>query len=230
VAVLLEAVGHCETLAEIRSRLSQTAATIIGQFDKARHQAPGSPGVVAASEAAAAARRKYAELRGTLAQVLRGAEMTPETAAIAAESGIKDAARQLDAALREPCSWLDQQEEAARVRVLAGDINASLMRQIETAPARSSSLEDFKVQFAAWRRRADDCLEKSRKAAARLPGGVPEATEEICRKLLETRQQLEGHVAFLKGRETRIVMYFLVGLGVVILLIVAVVVAAVLMR
>lgn len=227
---LADATAQWEAIADLRSGLSQAVAALVGRFDEARRQPPGSPGAMAIAEAATRDRAKAAELRASLSEAINGAKAAREVAAIVKESGVIEALRQLDAAVREPCAWLDGQREEGKIRQRVGDIEVALQRQIESAPPMGSNLETFKGQFRTWCRQAEQCLEKTRKDAARLPVGLPESTEALFRELGDTRRRLETHLKKLERGEKMVVAWFLGGLGIVVLVVIVAVVIAIARR
>lgn len=227
---LANATAQWEAIADLRSGLSQAAAALVGRFDEARRQPPGSPVAMAIAEAATRDRARAAELRAALVEAINGATAAPEISAIVKETGVIEALRHLDAAVREPCAWLDGQRQEGKIRQRIGDIEAALQRQIEAAPPTGSNLESFNRQFRTWGRQAEQCLEKTRKDAARLPVGLPDSTEALFRGLADTRRHLESHLKKLERGEKMVVAWFLGGLGLVVLVVVLTVVIAIARR
>lgn len=219
VATLLTATAHCAGIAEVRGRLSRAAATIVDQFEGGRRHPDGSPGRLAAEKAATAARAQYAAARAELVQAIQGASAVPETAGLVRESRAVEALRQLDAAVREPCQWLAQQSEAARVKSAAGEIEAKLNQTIEAAPLQEHDREEFDRLFASWQRQMEKSLHSARKAVAQLPGGCPASTEEVIGRLTQTRKLLEAHRRTLVKRELWIIFFVLGGVILLVLLI-----------
>jgi hypothetical protein len=224
VATLLAATAHCAAIAEIRGRLSRAAATVVAQFEGGRGQPDGSPGRVSAEKTATVARGEYVKARAELVQAIQGASAVPEVAGLVKESHATESLRQLDAAIREPCQWLSQQAEAARVRAVAGEIEANLNRVIEAAPLKESDREAFDQLFATWKRQADETLQSARKAVARLPGGAPPTTDAVIGLLTKTRGQLEMHRSRLVTRERLIIGAVLGGVAVLVLFIVGLII------
>lgn len=227
VSVLLESTAGCEGLSDLKRRLGQATATVVGRVEEARRQIPESPGCLATIEVAKEARAKFHDLRNNLIASLKAASATPEASAIVEESGVRDALRQFDEAVREPGAWLDKQEEMARIRAAAAEIEAKVLRVIEKAPEMSGEKEVFQRRLKEWKQLAEQSLEKYRKRAARLPGGVPESTAAIFERLQATRQDREGYLKRLQQREKNIVAGFIIGLVVVVLLLIVGVIAAV---
>lgn len=207
VAKLLESTVPCEALGELRSQLSRAAATLVGSVEEARrHSAAGG---ATSLEEATRDRERYTELRASLNAIIKSATSTPEATAIVVESGVKDVMGKLDAATQESCLWLDQQADLAATRHEAAKIEAALQKQIEAAPAKGSNKEDFERQLRIWKRSTEQCLEKARRRAASLPGGVPASTADAIQKLCDTRQHQEAHLKELKWREKLILLIFL---------------------
>jgi hypothetical protein len=228
VSILLDSMAHVMAIREIRGQASQAVATLVWRYEDARKHQPGSAGQIASVEAAMAARNRYVELRSALMRSMKGGCTTTEGAALVAESGAKDALRKLDAAMQEPCTWLEEQRQLALVRAASGEIEAAVRRQIEAAPDKGRSLEEFARKLKTWKKLAEDCLENGRRKATALPGGTPESTEAIFQRLHAKREELERHRDSLKRREKLFVGYFLIGLGVVVLLLVGALVVAML--
>jgi hypothetical protein len=226
VSVLLESTAGCAGLSEFKRRLGQATATVVGRVEEARRQIPESPGFLATIEVAKEARAKFHELRGSLVASIKAASASTEASAIVEESGIKNALRQFDEALREPAAWLDKQEEMARIRAAAAEIEAKVLRVIEKAPERVGEKEAYQRQLREWKQLVEQALERYRKQAAQLPGGVPESTAAMFQRLQATRKDREEYLTSLQRREKMIVAWFIIGLfGVVLLLIIGVVVA-----
>jgi hypothetical protein len=199
---------------------------VVGRVEEARRQIPESPGFLATIEVAKEARAKFHELRGSLVASIKAASASTEASAIVEESGIKNALRQFDEALREPAAWLDKQEEMARIRAAAAEIEAKVLRVIEKAPERVGEKEAYQRQLREWKQLVEQALERYRKQAAQLPGGVPESTAAMFQRLQATRKDREEYLTSLQRREKMIVAWFIIGLfGVVLLLIIGVVVA-----
>lgn len=230
LVALANATAHWEAIADLRSGLSQAAAALVGRFEESRREAPGSPGVMAIVEAATRDRARVAAIRASLVEAINGATAAREVAVIVKESGVVEALSKLDAAVREPCAWLDGQREEGKIRQRVGDIEAALQRQIEAAPPMGSNLETFKGQFRTWGRQAEQCLEVGRRNAARLPVALPESTEALFRGLTDTRRQLDTHLRKLERGEKMVVAYVLGGFGLVVLVVVLIVVFAIVMR
>ena len=230
VSLLLESTAGCEALGELKRRLGQAAATVVGRVEEARRQIPESPGCLATIEVAKEARVKFHNLRNTLVETIRAASATPEASVIVDESGVKDALRQFDDAVREPAAWLEKQAEEARIRVAAAEIEAKVLRVMEKAPAKAGDKEAFQRRLTEWKQLAEQALEKYRKRAARLPGGVPARTEDVFQRLQATRQDLEDHLKSLQRREKMLVAGFIIGLCVVVLLLVVGVIVAVVLN
>jgi len=230
VTVLLESTAGCEGLGELKRRLGQATATLVGRVEEAKRQIPGSPGCLATIEVAKEARAKFLELRESLVASVRAASVTPEASAIVDESGVKDALRQFDEAVREPGAWIEKEEEKRRIREKAAEIEAKVLRVIEKAPEKSREKEVFQRRLKEWKQLAEQVLEKCRKQAARLPGGVPESTAAVFQRLQAVRQDREAHLASLVRGEKLLVAGFIIGLLVVVLLLVVGVVVAVLLR
>lgn len=227
VSALLESTAGCEALSELKRHLGQAAATVVGRVEEARRQIPESPGCLATIEVAKEARARFHELRNSLVASLKAASATPEASAIVEESGVRDALRQFDEAVREPTAWLDKQEEMARIRAAAAEIEAKVLRVIEKAPQMSGEKEVFQRRLKEWKLLAEQTLEKYRKRAARLPGGVPESTAAMFQRLQATRQEREDYLRRLQQREKMIVAGFIIGLAVVVLLLIVAVIVAV---
>lgn len=227
---LANATAQWEAIGDLRSGLSQAVAALVGRFDEARRQPPGSPAAMAIAEAATRDRARAAELRAALVEAVNGATASREVAVIVKESGVVEALRQLDAAVREPCTWLDTQREERKIRQYFGDIEAALQRQIEAAPPMGSNLEAFKNNFRSWCRQAEERLEKARKDASRLPVGLPESTETLFRRLGDTRRALDSHQKKLERGEKMVLAWFLGGLGIIVLVLIVSVMVAVLVQ
>jgi len=231
VSVLLASTAVCAGLADVKRRLGQATATVVGRVEEARRQISGSPGCLATIEVAKEARAKFHELRNAVVAGIRAAAATAEASAIVDESGVKDALRQFDEAIREPGAWLDKQEEMSRIRAAAAEIEAKVRRVIEKAPEKSGEKEAFQRRLKEWKQLAEQALEKYRTRAAKLPGGVPESTAMVFQKLQDVRTDREDYLKALHRKETRLVGAFIVGLvAVVLLLIVGVIVTVVLQR
>lgn len=228
VTSLLDATAQCESLGEYRGRLSRSAALIVGRCDEARGQPFGSPGHAAAVQAADANRREYVEVRTALMQAVRNAATVPEAAALVAELGVKDAVRQLDAAIAEPVRWLDQQAEQARLHAVAADIQAAVLRHVETAPRKSSDREAFENSLKTWKRQSEAVREKARKSATRLPASLAGTIEASFRRLDDTQRQLEAHLDGLRKREKLIILAVVSGIGLVVLVLLGIIVVSVL--
>jgi hypothetical protein len=97
---------------------------------------------------------------------------------------------------------------------------------IEKAPERVGEKEAYQRQLREWKQLVEQALERYRKQAAQLPGGVPESTAAMFQKVQATRKDREEYLNSLQRREKMIVAWFIIGLfGVVLLLIIGVVVA-----
>ncbi len=216
VSALLNATSHFEAMGEYRGRLSQGAASIVRHVDDGKRQPFGSPGYVTAVQAARAARQEYREVRTALTQAVRDAAAVSEVAALVSESGVRQALHQIDTAVSEPFRWLDQQAEVARVREIIGKIEATVLRQVETAPEKTSDREGMQAAVKRWKRQADDTLEKCRQEAAKLPGGVPQTTQALFQQVGQANRDLEAHLKKLKARETVLVLGVVGGVGLVI--------------
>jgi len=211
VAILLESTASCGTLGELRSQLSRAAATLMSSVEESRRIVSG--GGAPSLQDATRDRDRYAELMASLNAIIKTAAATPEATAMVVDSGVQDVARKLDAAVQESCTWLDHQADLAATCKKAAELEAALLRQIEAAPGLGSNLESFEQQVKAWRKPAEDCLEKARRRAAKLPGGVPASTADVIQRLCDTRQRLESHIKHLKWREKQILVVFLAGFG-----------------
>jgi hypothetical protein len=230
VSVLLESTAGCEGLSDLKRRLGQATATVVGRVEEARRQIPESPGCLATIEVAKEARAKFHELRNNLVASMKAASATPEASAIVEESGVRDALRQFDEAVREPGAWLDKQQEMARIRAAAAEIEAKVLRVIEKAPEMSGEKEVFQRRLKEWKQLAEQALEKYRKRAARLPGGVPDSTAAMFQRLQATRQEHEDYLKGLQRREKTIVAAFIIGLFVVVLLLIMGVIVTVMLQ
>lgn len=223
----LNAMLRCQTIGELRSQLSQCAATIVGRVEEARRLPGGSANLGSLAEAANVARKRYAEIHSNLLEHLKVGAAAPEGAAFIAQTGVRDAIRKLGAALQEPCMWLNEQAAASRARALAGDIEAVLLRHVEAAPPLGVNKEAFAAALATWTAKSQDLLEQARRETARMSHGVPSTTEAVIQGLKEKRQELESHLDELKRRERNTVIYVLCGVGAFLLFIVVVIVVAV---
>jgi len=230
VTAMLAATAHYQSIEEYRGRLSQTAAIVIGHVEEARRQPYASPGYSTAVQGAETARAEYTNLRKALVEAVRGGSGVAEVAALVTESGVRDAVRQLDAVVNGPSRWLNEQAERARTQALIGDIEAEVLRHLEAAPRHISDREAFQGQLRKWQRQGDEVLEKSRKAAARLPRGIPATTERVFQSLGEARKQCEAHLNSLRNRERLLVAGVLGGVGLAVMTILGILVVAVLRR
>lgn len=220
VAPLLEAAANCVALAEYRAPLQRSATAITTSYREARGKPADSPAVVNAIRAATAERERYGELRAAAVHAVRSAGAVPEVATLVQNSGITDLIRQLNAAIREPCDWLDQQQTLATARIRIAKIEAALLRVIDGAPRKSNDRDSFDRQSTQWQQEAAQALEKARKAAALLPGGAPASTETIFKTVADTVADLDRHREALTRRERVLVYAVLGGVGVIVLVIV----------
>lgn len=225
-AAILAGAGRLDAIREYRSRLSQTAASLIGFYEQGRTKQADSPAALAAAQAANNARQQFFQLRAPLVESIRAACTTPEVAAIVEESGVKQALAQLDAAIREPSDWLEQQAAIAQHRAFINDVEAGVLRAVESAPKQSNDLEYFREQLAKWRQQASKVVENARSAVAKLPGGMPQSVAEAVKQVTKTQKNLELHLQHLRRREKWLVVYVLGGVGLVFLVIVGIVVVA----
>jgi len=230
VAPLLEAAANCVALAEYRGPLKETADAIVARCREAREKPASQPTVAAVVRAANAERERYGELRAAAVQAVRAAGSVPEVAAIVADSGITDLIRQLNAILREPCEWLDQQTTLADTRARVATIEAALLRVVEGVPRKSSDRDVFGRQFAQWQEQAARAMEKARKAAALLPDGIPDAIDAVFKKVADAIADLERHRESLDWRERMLVYAVLGGVGAVALAIVVTLAIAMALR
>jgi len=226
VAAVLAGTGALEAVRERRSQLSQAATSLVGFFEQGRSQPQDSAATLATVEAANNARHQYAAIRGKLVEAIRSACSTPEVAAIVEESGAKTALAQLDAAIREPCDWLEQQAVIAQHRAAIHEIETAVLRTIESVPKKSKDLEFFRGQRAKWEQQTAKVLERARTAAGRLPGGMPSSIDAAMKRVAGARSELDLHLEHLRRREKMLVVWVLVGVALVVLLIVGVVVVA----
>jgi NAD(P)H-dependent FMN reductase len=230
VAKLLHSVSQCQAVRALQDQSSQVLAALVARIRDADGQPFGSPLYHEAVSAATSAKKAFGKLHEALVEAVKAASSTPEAASLLAEIGGKQKLRELEATAREPCRWVDHQDERARVHAVASDIEAEVMRVIEAAPEQSSSIEAFESRLRGWRKDAEAVLVKCRKKAARLPEGLPEITAPVFARLQDTRQLLEKHLEGLRRREKLVVAYFLIGLGVVVLLVFVGVVVAVVFK
>lgn len=226
VAAILAGTGSLETVRERRSQLSQVAASLVGFYEQGRSKPPDSPATLAAVQAANNARQGYSAIRKTLVEAIRSACSTPEVAAIVEESGAKNALAQLDAAIREPCDWLEQQAVIAQQRAAIHELETAVLRTLESLPKKSTDLEFFRGQRAKWENRTDKVLKRVRTEAGKLPGGMPPSIDAAMNRVASARKDLEFHLQHLRLREKWLVVWILVGVGLVFLVIVGVVVGA----
>ena len=216
----LNAAAACGTLAAKRSQLARTAATVLERVNVARGHQPGSAVSSASANSASTVRQQYRDERAALKDALREAQSVPEVAAIVVEMRAQDVLRQLDATLQEAFDWLDGQAQRERSRAQAAEIEAALLRVIESAPALTSNKDQFEYRLRKWRPLAVDTLEKGRRRAARLAGGTPAETTALLDLLADTRQTHEDHLRSLQQREKKIALYFVIGLAVAVVLVV----------
>jgi len=217
VAPLLEAAANCVALAEYRSPLTESATAIVTRYREAREKPGDSPAGGAAVRAAKAERERYGEIRAAAVQAVRAACTVPEVAALVTESRITDLIRHLNSAIREACDWLDQQDALATTRARVATIEAALLRIVEGAPRKSNDRETFERQATQWQEQAARALEKARKAAGLLPGGVPTSTEAAFTKVADTLAKVEAHRESLVRRERMLVYAVLGGVGAIVL-------------
>ena len=216
---LLDAAVACSTLANKRSQLARTAASVIEKVNTARGQAPGSPESSALARSASVARQQFKEERTAFKEAIREAQSVPEVASIVVDIRASETIRQLDETLKEAFEWLDGQTQRERARTQAAEIEAALLRVVESAPALGSNKEDFEHRLRQWRPVATDTLEKGRRRAGRLAGGTPPETTAVIDQLADTRQKLDDHLRKLQQRERKIVIFFLIGMGVLVILV-----------
>lgn len=223
VAKLLDATGHWESLDDYREQLAQAAASIAASCAEAREKPPESPAYAEAVQAADQARDRYSEIRTAFIEAIHGAEAMPEIAAFVAESGVAGAIRQSDNAIREPCVWLDHEAARAQTRTATGEIEARLLRIVESAPRKSSNREAFDEALEKWHRQAADAMEKARRATAQLTGDVQsETTVAVFKRIEDVRNELEAHSRKLLVAERRLVIGVIVGVVTVVVLLVVI--------
>lgn len=226
VPAMLASAKGCEDARDLRSRLVESAGALVQLVADGRSSEVGTPSYERAVQLATGQRKQFAELRKALVEAMETACSTREGAEIVAELGVKEVARKLNEQVDEPSRWVEQQVDLARVRAAAADIEAVVMRLIEAAPSKVSDKETFERSLRDWRRKADDCLEKARAKAKRLPGGVPQSTSDVFQQLGDTRKHLESHLEMLRRRERMLLVWFLVGIGVFFFLVISAFVAA----
>jgi hypothetical protein len=226
VAAVLAGTGALEAAKERRSQLSQAAASLVGFYEQGRSKPQDSAPALATVEAANNARQQYSAIRGKLVEAIRSACSTPEVAALVEESGMKNMLAQLDAAIREPCDWLEQQAVMAQHRAAIQEIETDVLRTLESLPRKSNDLDVFRGQRAKWEQQTAKVLERARTKAGRLPGGMTTSIDAAMKRVASARRELELHLEHLRRREKMIVVWVLVGVGLVFLLIVGVVVIA----